>query len=148
MPSSFCQVAIHLIFGLRRRQKFLTKDVQSYIHGIITQIKGVPIQVGGTTDHVHILCYLPKDQSISDFVRIIKANSSKWHNEQGFGVMHWQTGYAVYSVSKTNLSNVSDYIANQEEHHRKVSFADEMKQYLGCKTGLKVWSDWFGEESM
>ena len=96
---------------------------------------------------MHILCYLPKDQSISDFVRIIKANSSKWHNEQGFGVMHWQTGYAVYSVSKTNLSKVSDYIANQEEHHRKVSFADEMKQYLGCETGLKVWSDWFGEES-
>jgi REP element-mobilizing transposase RayT len=78
-------------------------------------------------DHVHLLVTLPPTLAIADLVRALKANSSRWAHEKwpdyaGFG---WQQGYAAFSVSRSAIKDVTEYITNQEEHHRKMSFQEE-----------------------
>ncbi len=143
MPSSYAQIAVHIVFGLKSRQRYLNDEIHHYIHGIITNIKGVPIQINGTEDHIHILSLLPRDLSIADFVKTIKANSSKWHNSRHEGKIFWQTGYAAFSVSKTNVGRVQEYIIKQKEHHKAQSFEDEMKKFLSDKEGREVLNEWF-----
>lgn len=140
--SSHCEVSLHIIFGLYQHKKYLNEEIRSYIAGIINALNGKTIIVGGTSDHVHILCYLPKDSSIASFVRRIKNNSSKWYNQRGFGRMQWQTGYAAFSVSKTNISTVKEYINNQEEHHKSLSFEEEMYKYLDNPIAREAWKKW------
>ena len=145
--SSHCQITVHIIFGLRRRQKFINSEIRSYIGGIINQRGGQTIAINGTSDHVHILCNMPKDKSIADFVRSIKSFSSRWYNSRGFGKMQWQIGYAAFSVSKTNIDKVKEYILHQEEHHRKMTFEDEMLKYLDDPVAIAVWKKWvFGKQ--
>jgi len=85
--------------------------------------------------------------SVADFVRTIKSNSSKWHNSKHMGRINWQTGYAAYSVSKTNIDSVKTYIQNQKQHHRSISFAGEMEKYLSDDFGKMVYDEWFREEN-
>jgi len=142
MPTSLCQIAVHIIFSTKNRTQCLTDSIHSYIHGIITNYHGIPIRINGTEDHIHILCYIPKDLSIVEFIRIIKTNSSKWFKTKNAG-MYWQTGYAAYGVSQTNINIVAKYIRNQKEHHSKVSFQEEMKKYLILTGAEGVYNEWF-----
>lgn len=139
---SYCQISVHIIFGLCYRQKFINDEIRAYLTGIINQSGGKSIIVGGTYDHVHILCYLPKDKSIADFVRTIKSFSSRWYNKRGFGTMQWQTGYAAFSVSKTNIDEVKEYILHQEEHHKMMTFEEEMIRYLDDPLAIAAWKKW------
>lgn len=143
MPASYCQIAAHIIFALKHRNHYMPDGMFAYIHGIISQYGGIPIRINGPRDHVHILCYIPKNMSIADLVRTVKANSSKWHNKKSTGRITWQTGYAAFGVSKNNLPAVEHYIANQEEHHTRISFRDEMEQYLCDPLGKEVIQEWF-----
>ena len=145
MPTSLCQIAVHIIFGTKRHRPLLSDDIHPYIHGIITNIKGIPIRINGTENHIHILTMIPKDMSVSDFVRTIKANSSKWFKTHS-PHMEWQTGYAAFGVSKTNIQIVDTYIQNQKEHHRKLSFAEEMNKYLMEMGAEDVYNEWFEDE--
>ena len=140
MPTSLCQIIVHIIFGTKGRAGCLTDDVHAYIAGIITNVGGIPIIINGPSDHVHILAYLPKDYCTPDFVRVIKSNSSKWFPHPQ---MKWQTGYAAFSVSPTSIDKVKDYIAKQKEHHSQVDFATEMKRYLAESGHEDVWKEWF-----
>lgn len=142
MPSSFCQIAVHIIFATKLHRRILTDEIHAYIHGIISNIQGIPIRIDGTEDHIHILAFLPKDMSISDFVRSIKANSSRWFKAKNRD-MEWQTGYAAFSVSKTNIAVIDTYIKNQKEHHRKMTFREEMQKYLAEIGGEDVFKEWF-----
>jgi REP element-mobilizing transposase RayT len=91
-----------------------------------------PIPVGGTEDHVHMLCRLRRTISQADWVKELKRVSHVWAQEQwvDFQDFQWQGGYADFSVSQSNLQAVTAYIAGQEEHHRKVSFQDELRALL------------------
>ncbi len=142
MPTSLCQIAVHIIFGTKRHRPFLTDEIHPYIHGIITNVKGVPIRINGTENHIHILTMLPKDMSVADFVRTIKANSSKWFKATN-PHMEWQTGYAAFGVSKPNIPIIDTYIQNQKEHHHKMSFAEEMQKYLVEMGAGEVYNEWF-----
>lgn len=147
MPTSSSNIAVHIIFGTKNHVPCLTDVIYPYIHGIITNHDGVPIRINGTENHIHILSYMPKEMSVADFVRTIKTSSSKWfkiHDNR----MAWQTGYAVYSVSKTNIPVIDKYIRNQKEHHRKITFAEEMKKYLSGFGAQDVWNEWFGNHEM
>jgi len=144
MPTSLCQIAVHIIFGTKRHRPFLTDEMLAYIHGIITNVKGFPIRINGTENHIHILTMIPKDMSIADFVRTIKANSSKWFKAKN-PHMEWQTGYAAFGVSKTNIPSIDSYIQNQKEHHRKLSFAEEMQKYLVEMGAEDVYKEWFAD---
>lgn len=102
-----------------------------YMFGIVKQF-GVPIIVNGTADHVHLLVSLGPTTSMSELLRVVKTNSSRWVHEQyperrRFG---WESGYGAFSVSGSRAAQVRDYIASQQERHRKVSFQQEFTSLL------------------
>ena len=106
--------------------------MHAYIGGIIRDLGGIPIEVGGIEDHVHILAKLPATIAIADALREIKSNSSKWAGERPdlVKVFAWQNGYAAFTVSKSQSPSVRKYIRNQEQHHRKKSFKEELLALL------------------
>lgn len=95
-------------------------------------MKSYVVTVGGETDHVHILCTLPRDITISDFMEQIKRSSSKWLKVEynAYSTFSWQRGYGIFSVSQSKCDIVKDYIDNQFEHHKHVSFKDEYERWL------------------
>jgi putative transposase len=88
------------------------------------------LAVGGIEDHVHALVSLPAVMSIAKATQILKANSSRWINESRRTRLEWQEGYFACSVSRSQLSRVMKYIANQREHHKKRDFTAEMARFL------------------
>ncbi|WP_243408707.1 IS200/IS605 family transposase, partial [Flavobacterium sp. WLB] len=107
-------------------------DLYKYISGIIKNNNHKILAINGVSDHVHILIGIRPAQSISELMKSIKQNSSKWINENKFTNIHfeWQEGYGAFSYSKSQLSAVADYIENQEEHHKKKTFKEEYINFL------------------
>lgn len=136
MGSSLAKINVHLIFHIKTSSvKIQKKDLSlvfGYTGGIITNIGGVSMVVGGCCDHVHILASLPKTMSLADFVRVIKSSSSKWIKTIGanYKMFSWQDGYGAFSVSPTLLEKTMKYICFQEEHHNKQSIREEYKTFL------------------
>ena len=136
MPQSYTSLHYHIVFGTRGRRPHLTSElsrrVLSYIVGIVKNEKGTLIAVGGTQDHVHLLSGLHPETAVASFLRTVKANSSKWVHENfpDQAEFAWQAGYGAFSVSHSNLDQVRAYIENQEEHHRRLSFEEEFRQFL------------------
>ncbi len=100
--------------------------------GIFKKDNGQLFAAGGTADHVHQLASIHPSVSVSDMLRKLKANSSKWIHEtfpehRGFA---WQEGYGGFSVSQSNVEQVCRYIEQQEEHHRRVTFDEEFIEFL------------------
>ncbi len=136
MPQSFVCMNCHLIFSTKNREPLLLPDwsprLYQYIGGTVRAKGSVLLAAGGTPDHLHLGVSLARQATIADVVRDIKANSSRWIHEtfeslQGFA---WQTGYAAFSVSQSNLTEVKQYIANQPEHHRVRTFQEELMLFL------------------
>ena len=127
---------VHLIFGTRHRRPLIRLPLQARLHaymgGIVREMGGVALRINGTNDHVHVLAKIPATCSVADFARIVKTNSSRWVHEQwpDYKDFGWQTGYAAFSVSASNIAAVAEYIAGQEEHHRKKPFREEFIGFL------------------
>jgi REP element-mobilizing transposase RayT len=127
---------VHIIFSTKDRQPHIDFDLRSrlfaYIGGVVRDIGGIPLVVNGTDDHVHQLVGVPAARSVSEIVRIVKSNSSKWVHEEfpNRRAFAWQSGYGAFSVSQSNVDSVRQYIAKQEEHHRTVSFQEEYIAFL------------------
>ena len=113
-------------------------EVYRYIGGLIRTMSGYAYMVGGRPDHVHILASLPVGMSIADYVRAIKANTSRWIKrlDAGYHDFSWQGGYGAFSVSESMKETVIRYIANQKEHHRQHSALEEFCLFLE-KNGLQ-----------
>ena len=128
MSHSYAQNHIHLVFSTKERLKLIPPTMQpklwAYIAGICKHHGMLAFAVGGMADHAHILFRLPPTLTLAKAVSTIKANSSRWMNEQG-NEFTWQKGYAGLSVSSSNVPAVIRYIDNQEAHHRKRSFEQE-----------------------
>ncbi len=133
MAHSLTNLLYHIVFAVKERRPCLAGAVcartHRYLGGTVRQLGGVAIEVGGVADHVHLLVRLHQDTSVSAIVRDIKANSSKWLKQHLSGFA-WQTGYAAFTVSPSQMARVRDYIRNQEAHHQKVSFEDEFIRLL------------------
>ena len=136
MASTLVKINVHLVFhvkstGITMREDDLEK-VFSYLGGIIRGIGGAPIQIGGMPDHVHILSTLPKTLSLADFVRTIKADSSKWIKtlDDYYQPFAWQEGYGAFSVSPSQMKNTIRYIMRQPEHHKIRTFNEEYRLFL------------------
>ena len=134
MSQSLSHVIIHIIFSTKERIEIIPQatvpKLHAYIAGIIRNHESEAFRVGGTTNHVHIACTLPKTTSQSDFIKTIKTESSKWLKKQDVKEFHWQRGYGVFSVSSSQCDTVVAYIENQHEHHKKTTFEDEFKAFL------------------
>ena len=136
MPQSFGALYFHLIFSTKNRLPHITPEIQprlyEYIGGILSHRKSVQLAAGGISDHIHLLVSLSRDASISDTLRDIKSLSSSWIHDT-FPRSHdfaWQSGYAAFSVSHSNLDAVRTYLANQSEHHRGKTFQEEYLEFL------------------
>jgi putative transposase len=136
MPGTFSQIYIQYVFAVKGRENLLLnpwrEEVFKYMVGIIKGKNHKPIIVNGVTDHVHVFVGLKPAMSISDLIRDVKNNSSNFINENKFvkGKFEWQEGYGAFSYSHSQLDNVYQYILNQEEHHRKISFKQEYISFL------------------
>jgi REP element-mobilizing transposase RayT len=136
MSGTFSQIYIHYVFAVKGRQNLLQKpwreEVFQYISGIINGKNQKPIIVNGVADHVHVFVGLKPSMPISDLVRDIKNNSSNFINERKFirGKFSWQEGYGVFSYAQSQVETVYQYIANQEEHHKKKTFKEEYIEFL------------------
>jgi putative transposase len=135
MPQSLSAVYIHLVFSTKHRQPFLRDknlrtDLHSFLGGTSKTLECPPILVGGVEDHVHLLARFGRTITQADWVKELKRVSNLWLKENGLANFEWQGGYADFSVSQSNLEQVTSYIANQVEHHRKLSFQDEVRGLL------------------
>ncbi len=136
MAGTFTQIYIHIVFSVKGRERLLQKswrfELFKYMSGIITEKKQKSIIINGIEDHVHLLVGIKPNMNISDLVRDIKNNSSKFINQQNFvvGKFAWQEGYGVFSCGYTSLKNVYEYIAGQEEHHKNKTFQEEYLNLL------------------
>jgi REP element-mobilizing transposase RayT len=100
--------------------------------GILRQLNAVPIAIGGTSNHVHLMTRLPADLSLADCLRVVKTNSSRWIKERWpeRRLFSWQGGYGAFTVSESNRGAVIRYIQDQEQHHRRISFQEEFLALL------------------
>ncbi len=133
---SFTKLTYHVIFSTKYRhpriQDAFRERLYEYIGGTIRGLKGHLIEIGGVEDHVHLLANFSPAAALSDVIRDIKANASRWLNELDEipSKFEWQKGYAAFTVSYSQRKPVRDYIRNQREHHRKRTFKEEYMEFL------------------
>src|SRR6266498_2232739 len=142
MPNTFTQILYHIVFTPKNREPCIAKarrdDLYGYIWGINKNLNCHLYRIGGVEDHVHILTSVHPTVALADLVKDIKTSTSSWiKNENVFpNFTHWQDGYGAFTVSHSDKDPVIEYIKGQEEHHKKVSFKDELREFL-IKHGVK-----------
>jgi putative transposase len=134
MPSSYVSSHFHIVFSTKDRERIISKKFQpklwAYMAGIATNHGMHALAIGGMDDHMHALLSLPATMSIAKGTQVVKANSSRWVNQGRSTRFEWQEGYFACSVSRSQVSRVMKYIANQREHHKKIDHAGEMAWLL------------------
>lgn len=136
MPQSLSSVYLHLIFSTKNRDPWLEDpalraEMHAYLGGVSKQLDCPPVIAGGVADHIHLLARMGRGITQSDWVKELKRVSSRWMKERsGASSFAWQRGFGVFSVSQSSLTEVERYIANQDEHHRKMTFQDEFRAFL------------------
>jgi REP element-mobilizing transposase RayT len=135
MAQIFTNLVTHIIFSTKDRVAIIRPefqpDLHAYLGGIIRNQKGQALIVNGVAGHVHLLVWLPPAVAIAEALRVLKANSSRWvHENQGHSTFAWQAGYGAFSVSQSNVSGLVKYIQDQERHHRRMSFQEELLAFL------------------
>ncbi len=136
MADTYSQIYIHIVFAVKGRNNLISKnwkdELYKYITGIITNEGQKLLAINGMPDHIHILIGLKPTATLSNIVRDIKANSSKFINDKKWiaGKFEWQQGFGAFSYSHSQLKNVISYIQNQEEHHKTKTFREEYIEFL------------------
>lgn len=131
MAHTFTNLLTHVVFSTKAREPLIDRELKDrlfpYIGGIVRELGGKVLAIGGASDHVHILLLLPAGASTEGALRVIKANSSRWIHEQWpqRSLFAWQRGYGAFSVSRSQVPAVARYVAKQETHHRRLSFEQE-----------------------
>jgi len=129
---SFIGIRYHAVFSTKERRPWLAPDMRprlcEYMAGIVRNHQGHPLLINGPEDHVHLVLSIPVTTAVADFMRELKSISSGWVHQTfpELRAFAWQDGYAIFSVSSSVLPKVLEYVQNQEEHHKKVSFRDEL----------------------
>jgi REP element-mobilizing transposase RayT len=136
MPQSLARLHIHLIFSTKNREPVLLDSVRDSLHRymatVLQNLGCPPLLINSVPDHVHILFELGRTVAVSNAVEQVKKTSSKWVKTQGseFTRFAWQAGYGAFAVSQSNVTTVRQYIAGQQQHHRKKSFQEEYRAFL------------------
>lgn len=136
MADTYSQIYIQIVFAVKGRQNLIPLDrkeeLYKYITGIITKEGQKLIAINGMPDHIHILVGLKPSKSLSDLVRDVKANSSRFMNEKKWvnGKFERQKGFGAFSYGHSKLTMIINYIQNQEIHHQKLTFKEEYSEFL------------------
>ncbi|MDZ4859205.1 MAG: transposase [Candidatus Hydrogenedentes bacterium] len=137
MSQSLSAIYLHTTWSTKERFPFLRDaglraHMHEYIGGVSNNLGCTPIIVGGVEDHVHILARFARTTTTADWIKEMKRASSAWVKgiDTSARKFQWQAGYGAFSVSYSNIGRVERYIANQEEHHRKLTFQEEFRQFM------------------
>ncbi|MBP7827582.1 MAG: IS200/IS605 family transposase [Verrucomicrobia bacterium] len=136
MANTYTQIYIQVVFAVEGRQNLIAPEhndeLQKYITGIVSAQEHKLIAINNMPDHLHLLVGLRPDAALSELVRDIKANSSRFINERRWvmGRFAWQEGFGAFSYSRSQLGAVIRYIENQQKHHAKKSFLEEYMALL------------------
>jgi putative transposase len=136
MGNTYTQLYIHFVFAVKYRASLIDETwgerLRQYITSIIQRQQHKMIAINNMPDHLHLFIGLNPNQSISDLIRIVKSDSSEWINKEKLtgSKFQWQEGYGAFSHSRSQVDKVVNYIASQQEHHKKKTFLDEYQQVL------------------
>jgi REP element-mobilizing transposase RayT len=135
MAGTYTNLLFHVVFSTKERRQLITPVIEDrlfkYVSGIIRGLDGIQLEIGGVADHIHLLAKFKPITSLSDAVRDIKANSSKWLNEQvKIYKFTWQDEFSAFTVSESQVDPVRRYIRNQKTHHRRKTFQEELLELL------------------
>ena len=134
--STYTSLTYHIVFSTKYANKTLEKSnrerLYRFIWGIIKNKNSKLYQIGGVEDHIHILTEIRPSISVSSFIKDIKLSSNSFIKEEELfpSFENWQNGYGAFTVDKSRIAGLVNYIKNQEEHHKKIDFKEEYKQIL------------------
>ncbi|MGZ5242444.1 MAG: IS200/IS605 family transposase [Bacteroidia bacterium] len=133
MGQSLAQLYIHLVFGTKHREPFITAEIEGqlcgYLAGALKNYQSPALEINAVSDHVHILFRLSKNYALAKVIEELKKQSSKWMKDQGIEGFTWQIGYGAFSVSSSKLESVINYIKRQKEHHQIQTFQEEIEVF-------------------
>jgi putative transposase len=136
MSQSYVQLFVHLIFGTKEMYPFLdpsiSRELFPYLTTIMHSMDCPVLAVNGMSEHIHILFSLSKNHALSDVVEEVKKSSSKWVKTKGpaYEKFYWQGGYGAFSMGRSGVPALKKYIKNQQEHHRRKTFREEVFEFL------------------
>jgi putative transposase len=136
MSQTLVKLYVHIVFSTKHRLPLITPNFESglhaYITGIVQHTGAKLVRIAGMPDHLHLLVLQSKNQTLADLLQVTKKESSIWIKTCGpqFADFHWQDGYAAFSVSQSAVDTCIRYINDQQKHHAKLSFQDELRLLL------------------
>jgi REP element-mobilizing transposase RayT len=136
MSQALAKIYLHLIFSTKNRERAIPDairaDLHSYMGGILNGLGCSPIEINTEPDHAHLLFAMTRTETVSNVVGQSKKSSNDWlrARDQQFRNFYWQGGYGTFSVSQSAVEEVREYIRNQRDHHKRVSFQDEFRAFL------------------
>ncbi len=136
MSQSLSKVYVHITFSTKQRQLLIDDTISTplfeYLGAICRGLECNPVKVGGYLDHIHVLCLLSRKVAQMKLMEELKKQSSKWIKTKSpqYDGFYWQDGYGIFSVNPSETDVVIEYINNQREHHKKVTFQDEYRAFL------------------
>lgn len=136
MSQSLVKNYVHIVFSTKYRNDFIDEKIEhelyAYIAVLCKDFESYALQIGGTDNHIHILCRLSQKIALMKLVQEIKAHSSKWIKTKGkkYENFFWQNGYGAFSVGEKDILIVTNYIKKQRQHHQKQDFKDELTGIL------------------
>lgn len=136
MPQSLANILIHIVFSTKERHNWIIPGIEEQLHCYVVTIcnsLGCPIlEIGGTENHLHILCRLARTITVSKLVEKIKTGSSKWIKTKSpqLSEFSWQSGYGAFSIGLSSQASLKNYIIRQKEHHKLKSFQEEFRDFL------------------
>ena len=136
MPQSLSLVIVHLVFSTKDREPWIEPAMRPRLHAYMAEVARSlgceAYRVGGIADHVHLALTLPRTLTQSDLVKELKTSSNHWlaRQDDRYAGFAWQRGFGIFSVGRSHLTALVDYIANQEQHHQTKNFQDEFRSLL------------------
>jgi putative transposase len=136
MPQSLAKIYIHLIFSTKNRECVLADDIlpnlHAYMGGTLNGLGCSAFEINTEPDHAHLLFVMTRTETLSDVVGKVKKSANDWLRARGprFANFYWQGGYGAFSVSQSAVEEVREYIRNQREHHKRISFQEEFRAFL------------------
>ena len=134
MARTYTKLIYHIVFSTKERIPLIVPEIRDrlyeYLGGVIRGEKGSLMEIGGMPDHVHILARFGAAIAVSEMLKRIKGSSSHWLSQETGTWFVWQSGYGAFSVSESQVAAVRKYIQQQEEHHKRISFKDELISLL------------------
>ena len=144
MPQSLAKILVHIVFSTKHRQPFLKDEslrgeLHAYAITVLKSRDSPSLAINTVEDHIHILCSLSRKITVADLVEQLKTSTSKWLKTKSPSLkrFYWQAGYGAFSVSESKRPAIMRYIARQQEHHRRMTYQDELR-LICAKQGIEI----------